>query len=161
MADVNSYAAGNCTWWCKNQAGWIPNGWGNAAEWYPRAQQAGFKTSGNPQVGAIAVWGPGVDPPFGFGHCAKVTAVRQDGSFTVSEMNWQGLGKVDVRNVTDRSNLEGFILAPGSQPSDQGDGGIGGAIQQAGGQLVSAGQVAGGGLLVLGALLVAVLLMRR
>lgn len=159
MAEPNNYASGQCTWWCKNQASWVPNGWGNAAEWLTNAKAQGYQTSSNPQVGAIAIWGPGVDPPFGYGHCAKVTAVRPDGSFTVTEMNWQGVGKVDNRNVGDRSNLMGFILPPGAQ-SDGGDG-IGGAIQSAGGQLVSAGQVAGGGLLLLGGLVLAVLLVTR
>ena len=161
MAENNTYVSGQCTWWCKNQAPWIPNGLGNAAEWLTNARNQGFQTSQKPQVGAIAIWGPGIDPPLGFGHCAKVIAVRPDGTFTVSEMNWQGVGKVDTRNVGDRSNLMGFILPPGTQANDGTGDGIGGAIQGAGAQLVSAGQVAGGGLLVLGGLILAVLLVAR
>lgn len=164
MADpTNTYAAGNCTWWAKNQAGWWPNGAGNAAEWWPFAQQHGFGTSSTPQVGALAVWGPGVDPPFGFGHVGIVTGARPDGSFTVSEMNWQGLGKVDSRNVGDRSNLLGFILPPGSSPSGSAGSPAGDTfgLAAATGQLVSAGQVAGGGLLVVVALVVAGLLVAR
>lgn len=165
MPDVNGYAQGQCTWWCKNQAPWVSNGWGNAAEWLTNARNQGYQTSNNPQVGAIAIWGPGVDPPWGYGHCAKVTAVQPDGTFTVSEMNWQGVGKVDNRNVGDRSNLSGFILPPGAfsafNAQSSGDGGIGSAIQGAGSQLISAGQVAGGGLLVLGGLVIAVLLVVR
>ena len=162
MADNNTYVSGQCTWWCKNQAPWIPNGLGNAAEWLTNAKAQGFQTSSNPQVGAIAIWGPGIDPPLGFGHCGKVTAVRPDGTFTVSEMNWKGVGVVDNRNVGDRANLMGFILPPGAQASDSsGFGDLGSAIQGAGSQLISAGQVAGGGLLVLGGLIIAVLLVTR
>ncbi len=161
MAEENRYAAGNCTWWAKNQAPWWPNGAGNAAEWFPYAQQHGFNVSQQPQQGALAVWGPGIDPPFGYGHVGIVKGVQADGTFTVSEMNWQGLGKVDDRNVGDRANLVGFILPPGAKATGDGGGdpfGIGQAIQSSGAQLVTAGKVAGGALLVLGGLLLAVLL---
>lgn len=159
MADTsNTYAAGNCTWWARNQASWWPNGAGNAAEWWAYAQAHGFQTTQAPAAGALAVWGPGVDPPFGFGHVGLVKDVRPDGSFVVSEMNWQGLGKVDTRTVSDHSNLLGFILPPGAQAPQSG---AGDAIQSAGTQLVSAGQVAGGGLLVLAGLALAVLLVVR
>jgi len=166
VADLNSYASGNCTWWAKNQAPWVPNGWGNAAEWFPRAQQSGYGTSQSPRVGALAVWGPGVDPPWGFGHVALVKGVQPDGSFTVSEMNWKGLGVVDTRNVTERSNLLGFILPPGSRGDSSAQLGQAAGpdpfgLSQATGQLVSAGQVAGGALLVVAALGVAFLLLRR
>lgn len=158
MADQsNRYAAGNCTWWAKNQAPWWPNGAGNAAEWLGYAQQHGFPTSQQAQVGALAVWGPGIDPPLGFGHVGVVKGVQADGSFTVSEMNWRGLGKVDTRNVGDRADLLGFILPPGSSPSSNG-GDAGGALQQAAGQLVSAGQVFGGGALLVAGVLLVVLL---
>jgi hypothetical protein len=164
VADFNSYVSGQCTWWCKNQASWVRNGWGNAAEWLTNAKNQGFQTSQKPQTGAIAIWGPGVDPPWGFGHCAKVLSTRSDGSFTVTEMNWKGTGVVDTRNVAPSDpNLMGFILAPGTQAGDgSGDAtGVGSAIQGAGAQLVSAGQIAGGGLLVLGGLVLAVLLVVR
>jgi CHAP domain len=115
--DPNAYATGNCTWWCFQQSGWVPLGWGNAGEWLANAQQCGYKTSSRPAVGAIGVWGPGVDPPWGYGHCALVTAVRGDGSATVSEMNWKGLGQVDQRNIQpNEPNLQGFILKPGTAP---------------------------------------------
>jgi hypothetical protein len=171
MADpctLNTYAAGNCTFWVRQNACWVPNRWGNAAEWLGRAQAAGFKTSQNPAQGAVAVWGPGVDPPLGFGHVALVTAVRPDNSFTVSEMNWKGLGVVDTRNVSDHSNLLGFILpagsasgppAPGAAASASGGDPFG--IQATGTQLVSAAQVGAGGLLIVAGLLLAVLLIFR
>jgi CHAP domain len=163
VAEENRYSSGNCTWWAKNQAPWWPNGAGNAAEWLAYAQQHGFQTSSAAQVGALAVWGPGIDPPQGFGHVGIVKAVRPDGTFTVSEMNWQGLGKVDTRNVGDRANLEGFILAPGSGPADGGGDptGLAGGIAASTTALLGAGKVAGGAVLVLTGLLLAVLLIVR
>lgn len=161
---ANTYAAGNCTWWVRNQLGWVPNAWGNAAEWWAKAQQSGFGTSQQPQKGAVAVWGPGIDPPWGFGHVAVVTDVKPDGSFTVSEMNWKGLGVVDNRNVGDRSNVLGFILPPGATPTGAGQSsdifGLGQSIQQSTAGLVSAGQVAGGAVLILVGIVAAVLIVR-
>jgi hypothetical protein len=162
----NTYTAGNCTWYVKDQFSWVPNMWGNAAEWWGRAQSGGFGTSSNPQAGSIAVWGPGIDPPQGFGHVAVVRAVQPDGSFTVSEMNWQGLGKVDTRTVKDRSNLLGFILAPGSSASPLTTGssggqdpfGIGSAILGSASSLQLGAQIAGGMALILVGLGVAALI---
>lgn len=164
----NGYTSGNCTWYVKDQLSWVPNGWGNAAEWWSRSAAAGFSTCSQAFQGAIAVWGPGIDPPQGFGHVAVVTSVQPDGSFVVSEMNWQGLGKVDTRTVKSRSNLLGFIYPPGkkcgdaSSSSPGGSGGdpfgIGTAIENAGSLVVSSAQIAGGGLLIAFGLTVAVLL---
>jgi CHAP domain len=161
----NTYTAGNCTWYVKDQLSWVPNLWGNAAEWWGRAQQSGFPTSSSPQVGAIAVWGPGIDPPQGFGHVAVVRAVQPDGSFTVSEMNWQGLGKIDTRTVKDRGNVLGFILAPGSSASSSTGSsggsdpfGISSAILGSVASLQSGAQIAGGTSLVLAGLVLAVVI---
>ncbi len=154
--DVNAYAKGNCTWWAKKQAPWVPEFWGNAAEWLTMAQQCGFKTGKRAAKGAVAVWGPGVDPPFGYGHVGVVTDVRGDGSFVVTEMNWQGLGKVDKRNVDPQDpNLQGFIYAPGSAspgPSLPDPSVIATAISGAGDKFVAAGQLAAGGFVLLVAL---------
>jgi CHAP domain len=161
---VNTYAAGNCTWWVRQNAGWIPNGLGNAAEWLTNARARGLQTTQTPQVGAVAAWGPGVDPPLGFGHVALVTAVRPDGSFTVSEMNWKGLGVVDTRNVSDRANLQGFILPPGAaaQPSSGSGALTGNPIADAisGGlpQLRFGAQALAGGLVILVGVAAAVLI---
>lgn len=156
----NNYTAGNCTWYVKDQLSWVPNGWGNAAEWWSRASAAGFSTCSGALQGSVAVWGPGIDPPQGFGHVAVVTSVQPDGSFVVSEMNWQGLGKVDSRTVKDRSNLLGFIYPPGQKcgsgtSSSTTTGGSGGdpfgistALQGASDQLISSAQIGGGALLI-------------
>jgi CHAP domain len=154
----NTYASGNCTWWVKHLKDWVPTTWGNAAEWWGHAKGDGFPTSGNPQVGAVAVWGPGIDPPFGFGHVAVVEAVNPDGSFMVNEMNWQGLGKTDKRTVTNRKDLLGFILPPGSKPDSGtslgplGDLGIpqfADTIRGIGMQVMQAGKVGSGGIIIL------------
>lgn len=171
---ANTYTSGNCTWWVKQNASWWPNGAGNAKDWFPYAQSHGFQTSSNPQKGAIAVWDGGIDPPQGFGHVALVQDFQSDGTFTVSEMNWKGLGVVDTRNVKDRSHLLGFILAPGSSPSSGSSGpsdpftalqnafqGIGNSLQNIQGQFIDAGKVAGGGAIVIVGLLIAALLIAR
>lgn len=90
VASGNSYVWGNCTWYVKNMRPDIGSFWGDAgAGWIYNAQAAGFATGSAPAVGAIAVE---------TGHVAYVTAVG-NGTVTVSEMNFVGLGVVSSRTV--------------------------------------------------------------
>jgi hypothetical protein len=166
---VNSYAPGNCTFWVKQQIGTaLPTFWGNAAEWWNAAGDCGWSRGSAPAKGAIAVWGPGVDPPDGFGHVAVVTGVAGD-QFTVSEMNWQGLGKVDTRNVTDKSNLLGFIYPPGVQgglsglqlPPIPGLDQLTGGLQGLSDRFLAGAQVGAGGLLILAGLAVVLVILLK
>lgn len=96
---------------------WVPSTWGNAVDWLPNAQKAGFATSTTPSVGSIAVWGTKVGQ---FGHVAAVQSVNADGSFIVREMNWNAFNTIDTRTITASEaaaqGVIGFILPPGSKP---------------------------------------------
>ncbi len=97
---------GQCTWWAAYN---YPVTWGgNATDWYGNARAQGVPTSSSPSVGAIVVWGAGGGYSV-YGHVAIVIAVGAQGSFEVSEMNYQGLGIVDRRWVSSYYDIEGFI----------------------------------------------------
>lgn len=100
----NNFPFGQCTWWVASQRN-IP--WnGNAWEWFGQAQANGRSTGHTPTVGSIMVtW----ENRF-YGHVALVEAVSGDGSWTVSEMNYQGWGINDRRRIRPGSvPLIGFI----------------------------------------------------
>jgi surface antigen len=101
------FASGNCTWWAayNRQVTWN----GNGAEWLLNAAAQGYATSGIPQYEAIAVYPAG--PAYAqYGHVALVIAVTPT-SYTVSEMNYRGLGVVDQRTIPwPDPQVEGFIL---------------------------------------------------
>jgi len=97
----DNYDWGNCTWWTdmrRSQIGEpIPNSWGNAATWAIRAQADGYIVDRTPTYGAIMQI-PNVDN--GLGHVAFVESVSAaDGSWTISEMNVQGLDVVDYKTL--------------------------------------------------------------
>ena len=58
---------------------------GNANSWASAAQAAGFTVNNTPEEGAIMQSSEGA-----FGHVAFVESVNNDGSITVSEMNYDG-----------------------------------------------------------------------
>lgn len=90
----NSYAGGNCTWYVASRIP-VPSYMGNARYWAGGLGAAGWTVSGVPQVGAIAQTTAGWA-----GHVAVVEAVNSDGSVTVSEMNYQGLGVISMRTTS-------------------------------------------------------------
>lgn len=90
----NSYAFGYCTWYVATRRA-VPNGWGDAIDWYGNAQRDGYSVGSVPRVGAIAWSGVGYS-----GHVAYVESVS-GGNVTVSEMNWNGgWDRVDFRTVS-------------------------------------------------------------
>lgn len=91
---TNLYDWGNCTWYVASKRA-IPNDWGNANTWLPRAQVAGYQTGLEPRVGAVAWFPPGGS----LGHVAYVLAVNGDGTVLISEMNVQGLGVQSERII--------------------------------------------------------------
>ena len=94
----NSYYAGQCTWYVKNQLPWVGNFWGNAAEWANNATYAGRVVDTNPAVGTVAVMMPGVAYASSYGHVAVVTGVNGD-MITISEMNAKGEFVVSSRTI--------------------------------------------------------------
>ena len=94
----NSYYAGQCTWYVKNQLPWVGNFWGNAAEWANNATYSGRVVDTNPAVGTVAVMMPGVAYASSYGHVAVVTGVNGD-MITISEMNAKGEFVVSSRTI--------------------------------------------------------------
>lgn len=111
-AAVASYIAGQCTWFVAKTLDWVPPHWGDAKTWPANARAEGFIVTDKPQVGAVAAW-PGLSDN---GHVAVVKSVNADGSFTVSEMNYQGPYVTDSRTVPNAQGAQ-FILPPGSNNS--------------------------------------------
>jgi surface antigen len=88
----NHFTPGQCTWYVasKRSIPWF----GNANQWIAGAQQYGFPLGTTPRAGAVMVTAES-----GYGHVAYVEAVSGDGSWTVSEMNYQGPYVVDRRTI--------------------------------------------------------------
>jgi surface antigen len=89
---ANRFDWGYCTWWVAQRRAvtWR----GNAIEWYGNAQAQGYAVGDTPAPGAIlvrrsATWG-------GYGHVAYVESVEGN-TFTVSEMNVAGVGRLSTR----------------------------------------------------------------
>lgn len=114
-ASLASYAWGQCTYFVAKTLGWVPAGLGNAENWLANAQKKGYKTTANPTVGSVVVYGPG-GLYSSLGHVAVVTAVNPSNqTFTVEEGNFGGgPGSTDTR-VSTLANVEGFILPPAGQ----------------------------------------------
>ncbi len=97
---------GQCTWWAayNHRVTWG----GNAAEWLVNARAHGLPTSQAPSLGAIAVFEPG-GAYSRYGHVAIVIAVSST-SYTVSEMNAFGWGRVSTRAIASPDpHVQGFI----------------------------------------------------
>ncbi|HEY1064113.1 MAG TPA: CHAP domain-containing protein [Candidatus Saccharimonadales bacterium] len=99
----NGYDFGYCTYWVaklRAQAGRpVPTNVGNASTWATRAAAMGLPTGTTPRVGAAVV-----TKTAGAGHVAYVTAVNDDGTITISEMNHKGWNKVNERVLPAASN---------------------------------------------------------
>ncbi len=106
----NMYSPGNCTWHVANKRALVgkpvPSNLGNAATWVVRAAAAGLPTGKVPMQYAAVVTSQA-----GWGHVGFVVEVYQDGSFLMSEMNynWQ-LYAVRERVVSaDEGSRYGYI----------------------------------------------------
>ncbi|MHB8736849.1 MAG: CHAP domain-containing protein, partial [Terriglobales bacterium] len=71
--------------------------WGNAGNWSSNAALLNYLVDSNPQVGAIAQWGPNECIGCTFGHVAYVEAVNSDGTVNVSEYNFLNSYAFDSR----------------------------------------------------------------
>ncbi len=107
---LDPFPYGQCTWWAayNRRVSWS----GNAADWLANAKAQGVPTSEAPSVGAIAIYRPGGDYS-AYGHVAIVIAVAPR-SYTVSEMNALGWGRVSTRVLRwPDPQVQGFIpLSP-------------------------------------------------
>ncbi|MGN6699438.1 MAG: CHAP domain-containing protein [Thermomicrobiales bacterium] len=121
-ADYQRFDWGYCTWWVaqRRSVPWL----GDADEWYANAQAMGFAVGQTPVPGAILVTGPSAWSSVG--HVAYVEAVS-GATFTVSEMNVNGLGQLSTRTYDLNTNPPraalGFIYwrygaEPTSAPTD-------------------------------------------
>ena len=82
----NLYTAGQCTWYVFDRVGGsIGSTWGNASNWANAAAASGYTVNNKPKSGAILQTSQGA-----YGHVAYVESVNNDGSITVSEMNYAG-----------------------------------------------------------------------
>lgn len=83
----NAYTPGNCTWHVANKRAAVnkplPSNLGNAATWAVRAAAAGLPTGKVPMQYAAVVTSQS-----GWGHVGFVVEVYDDGSFLMSEMNY-------------------------------------------------------------------------
>ncbi|MDU6961581.1 MAG: CHAP domain-containing protein, partial [Staphylococcus sp.] len=90
------YTSGQCTYYVYDKVGGsIGNTWGNANNWANAAAQSGYTVNNTPKAGAVMQTTQG-----GYGHVAYVENVNSDGSVTVSEMNYQGVGVVSTRTIS-------------------------------------------------------------
>jgi surface antigen len=101
---------GQCTWWAAYNRLVTWNG--NAGDWLANAAAQDVEISTTPTVGAIAVYPP--QPGYSsYGHVAVVVAVTA-ASYSVSEMNYLGWGRVDQRTIAwPDSKVAGFIPLQG------------------------------------------------
>ena len=101
----SKFALGQCTWYAASRR---PVPWtGNAWMWYGNAKSMGYAVGQTPEPGAFMVtW----ESAF-FGHVAYVEQVNEDGSFVVSEMNFNGWDTIDTRTIKSPHDvpLIGFI----------------------------------------------------
>jgi surface antigen len=80
---ANTYMRGQCTWYVASRRH-VPNGWGNARQWYYNAIASGWRVGTTPAVGAIAWTSAGW-----YGHVALVEQVSADHKRVyISEMNY-------------------------------------------------------------------------
>lgn len=98
VSSGNRYAEGYCTWYAFNRRAELgrPIGslWGNAVSWASYARAAGFLVDSNPEVGAVLQNGGG------YGHVAVVESIGDDGSVTVSEMNYVAWYRTSTRTIS-------------------------------------------------------------
>jgi surface antigen len=102
-----TFPYGQCTYWAATKRPDIVRtalekgifGDWDARAWSRIASRAGYVLSHRPTPGAIAVWQPGVDGAGPPGHVAYVESVHPGGSYTVSEMNFNGSSTVHRRTV--------------------------------------------------------------
>ena len=98
------FPKGYCTWYVAQKIH-VPWG-GNAKAWISNARAYGAVVDTDPARGTIVV----TNESKRYGHVAYVESVNDDGTITVSEMNYEHFGKVDYRRISLSSSvIRGFI----------------------------------------------------
>lgn len=99
----HNFPYGYCTWYVAQRV-YVP--WsGNAGAWLYNAKADGYATGRTPRPGAIMVAAESY-----YGHVAYVEKVNDNGTFVVSEMNYDAWAKKDYRTVSDSDPvIRGFI----------------------------------------------------
>lgn len=87
----NTYDLGHCTFYAKNRRPDLSNSLGNANTWVVRAAAQGYATGYTPKAGSVGQKGM---------HVVYVESVNADGTFNLSEMNYQTLGVITYRTVS-------------------------------------------------------------
>ena len=103
---ADAFPWGQCTYWAafNRVVTWNGDAW----QWLANAAAHGEATSSGPAYGSIVVYRAGAGYSV-FGHVGLVVGVHGS-SFTVSEMNYLGLGIVDLRESPwPDGAVEGFI----------------------------------------------------
>lgn len=106
----NLYTAGQCTWYAygirQKMGKPISTYWFHAQFWNDRAKDEGYKVNSKPAVGALMIAEPGAGgaPPV-TGHVAVVIDVKDDKTFTVTEMNIKGPYIVSQREMKVESGI--------------------------------------------------------
>ncbi len=107
----NRYAYGYCTYYAFNKRAAsgrpIGSNWGNATTWASLARASGFAVDKSPRSGDVfqtsGGWG-------GYGHVGYVERVNEDGSISVSEMNYAGWNRISSRTISaDQVGVYNFI----------------------------------------------------
>jgi hypothetical protein len=109
---LQAYAFGNCTYYIAERYPGIFPWLGNAKDWITNAKKQGYPILMKPHPDTIVVYGSG-NGYSSLGHVAVVDSLNPDGSFNVSEMNYNGFDLIDQRRSTMRGVI-GFIVPPGS-----------------------------------------------
>ncbi len=103
----NRYDYGYCTWYAYNRRTELgrPVGglWGDAFSWDYFAQASGYRVDHAPEVGAVMQTDAGR-----WGHVAVVESVGQDGSVTISEMNYGGMWNRLTYRTVDAGQAAGY-----------------------------------------------------
>ena len=103
----DAFPAGQCTYWAafNHRVTWS----GNATDWFANAARQGALESRVPSPGEIVVYHAGGHYSV-YGHVGIVVAVAP-GQYTISEMNYEGLGVVDLRTMAwPDGGVEGFVV---------------------------------------------------
>ncbi|MDR3559245.1 MAG: LysM peptidoglycan-binding domain-containing protein [Candidatus Pacebacteria bacterium] len=101
----HAFPYGYCTWYVSQRV-YVP--WsGNAGAWLYNAKSDGYSTGRAPRPGAIMVAAESA-----YGHVAYVEKVNSNGTFVVSEMNYDAWAKKDLRTVSNSDPfIRGFIYS--------------------------------------------------
>ena len=97
------YGAGQCTQWAWSKRRDLPSTLGNANTWAARAAAAGYTVNRTPSAGAVFQTSSGW-----YGHVGYVEGVNDDGSITVTEMNYGYSPYLVIRATIPASSVGNF-----------------------------------------------------